>query len=170
MPILRLLLEHDAQVNIYGGVFGDALRASSVRGHHACLEVLLEHDASIENLIGLLLASSQEAPEAESANAVLAEQLQSAYEKREPISHFAALVKRAHFYVRSRERNARRMQGHTGGHPNLLRLQKLVRQAVQSDSDRQPLNPWSRLYNAALDIRNAPIADSGDEEKRYNIS
>ncbi|KAL8724248.1 MAG: hypothetical protein Q9166_008054 [cf. Caloplaca sp. 2 TL-2023] len=158
VPIVQLLLDEGAHVNDCGGVFGDALRASSIRGHHAIVKILLEHGASIEHLTSLLLESNTKAPNAESTNSVLTEKLLSAFDSRDSISYFADAVKAAHFFIRSQEINARHKQGERAARPNLLRLQKLVKQAAQNNFARWPSDPQNRFYNAALGIRNPPIS------------
>lgn len=40
----------------------------------------------------------------------------------------------------------------SGARLNLLRLQKLIKQAAQSDFSHLPLDPTSRFYNAAMEV------------------
>ncbi|KAL8835098.1 MAG: hypothetical protein Q9170_003454 [Blastenia crenularia] len=149
--ILRLLLDEGAHVNVSGGVFSDAMRASSVRGHHGCVEILLEHGAGMEQLTGLLSGSTSQLPNISSDNIVLAEELQSAFATKDSISHLTNLVKRAHYQIRSQEVNA---QQRASARPTLLRLQKLVKQAVQNNSGPWTSDLGARLRNAASRLEN----------------
>ncbi|KAL8942148.1 MAG: hypothetical protein Q9216_001833 [Gyalolechia sp. 2 TL-2023] len=151
--IVQILLDQGAHVNVRGGVFGDALRASSIRGHYTIVRTLLDHGASIEHLTSLLLDISTQGQDTGSTSSILAEQLLSAAETKDSIIYFADLVKNAHFYIHSRENNPQHKQAKLAARPNLLRLQKIVKQAVQSDFGRWPSYPQDRFYNAALEIR-----------------
>ncbi|KAI4114105.1 MAG: hypothetical protein LQ345_005057, partial [Seirophora villosa] len=157
-PIVRLLLREGADVNVHGGVFGDALRASSIRGHHKIVEILLDHGASIDHLIALLSASSGAVSNSGSTNEMLARDLKSAFAIRDSIGRLAASVKEAHFFIRAQEIRSRGQQATTTtttAHPNVIRLQKLVKQAVQTNfSQQHGQNPQSRFFNAALSMRN----------------
>ncbi|KAI4087719.1 MAG: hypothetical protein LQ344_006605 [Seirophora lacunosa] len=156
-PIVRLLLREGADVNVHGGVFGDALRASSIRGHHKIVEILLDHGASIDHLIELLSASSGAVSNSGSTNVRLAHDLKSAFATRDSIGRLATLVKEAHFFIRAQEIRSRGQQATTTttAHPNVIRLQKLVKQAVQTNfSQQHGQNPQSRFFNAALSMRN----------------
>ena len=161
---------------MYGGVFGDALRASSVRGHHTIVAILLKHGASIEHLSNLLggadgfLSQSLDIDDKGNrcievlnsglSNTDLALEMKSALDTGASASHFAALVKQAYFQLRSYETKSWPKQAATVTRPHLDRLRKLVKQAVQSDFGRHPHNPQSRFYNAAMEIRVPPMARS----------
>ncbi|KAJ3898534.1 ankyrin repeat-containing domain protein [Lentinula edodes] len=45
--IVKLLLEHDANVNAQGGHFGNALQAASSKGHESIVKLLLENNADV---------------------------------------------------------------------------------------------------------------------------
>lgn len=168
--IVQLLLDNGADVNVYGGVFGDPLRASSIRGHHTIVKILLEHGASIAHLLDLLLESTSEASKSGIFHTNLAQEMKSALDTGAPISQLAALVKQAHFQLRSHETESRTKQATAVPRPHLDRLRKLVKQAVQSDFDRHRHSPQSRFYNAAMEIRAPPtpllLPDRSEQERR----
>lgn len=163
VPIVQLLLDKGAHVNIDGGVFGDALRASSIRGHDEIVKMLLEHGASIEHLTKLLLESDFELP---SINSPLIQRLQLAFERRDNVNDLAHVVKEAHFHIRSQDvRNRHNRERSAASRPNLLRLQKLVKQAAQSDFARLPSDPKSRFYNAAMRVGDHNVSSGLDDNK-----
>lgn len=43
--IIRLLLEHGADLSARGGAYGNALQAASIKGHHTVVRLLLERGA-----------------------------------------------------------------------------------------------------------------------------
>ncbi|KAL9013164.1 MAG: hypothetical protein Q9173_002116, partial [Seirophora scorigena] len=154
-PMVKLRLSEGADVIVHDGVFGDALRASSIRGHHKTVEILLDHAASIDHLIELLSASSGAVSNSWSTNVMLAHDLKSAFGTRDSIGRLATFVKEAHFFIRAQQIRSRGKQATTTPvYPNVVRLQKLVKLAVQTIVGQHDQNPQSRFFNAALSMRN----------------
>ncbi|KAL9598537.1 MAG: hypothetical protein Q9219_004439 [cf. Caloplaca sp. 3 TL-2023] len=136
--IMRLLLDQGADVNVLGGFPGDALRASVSSGNQACVKLLLEHGASIEHLTSRLLESRTEFPEIRAAISTLASQLQSAYDTRDSLSDFVALIKRVDSCISLYAEILRVKQSEPGIWPNLPGREEGIRRAVKREADQWP--------------------------------
>lgn len=134
--IISSLLDAGADVNARGGSFGDALRAACTRQHVSIMKLLLRRGAKIDPIVQKLLDADIDAP----ANSDIAYALQAAYSDRDE-EQVISLLRSATLRLIRIGHESLRAHRSRQPKPNLIRLRKVVRYALNSDMDQN----WFRI-------------------------
>lgn len=134
--IILSLLNAGANINAQGGGFGDALRAACTRQHASIMKLLLRRGAKIDPIVQKLLDAEEATVNTNApANSDIAYALQAAYSDRDEEQIISLLVSATLRLIHIRHESLRAHRSRQPK-PNLVRLRKVVRYALKSETDR----------------------------------